>query len=410
VSSRPVAKTLAAALLCAAVAACGKKGPPLPPLVKIPVAPGDFTAERRGDEVTIQFTVPAANTDNTKPANVERVDVYALTAPASVPDEVLLKRGTVIGTVDVKAPKDPDQAVDADEPDADAEAPEGKGLDQGAPAHVDDRITSATLVPTNLADTANKKNREPETDRPLLGPALGVPSRVYAGVGVNKRGRKGAVSRRAIVPLLPPAPAPLAPTILYDEKAVHVSWQAAAGDDAALPSHALGIPGARIAYNVYDVPAGGSSEARPLRLTKTPDEASTFDDARMEWGKERCYAIRTVASYGNLSVESALTAPACTVLTDTFAPAVPHGLRAVGTEGAVSLIWDPNSEADLAGYVVLRGTSVDSLQPVTAQPIPDTTYNDAVQPGIRDVYAVAAVDKAGNRSAPSQPVEESARQ
>ena len=29
--------------------ACGKKGPPLPPLVKLPVAPADFTAARRAN-------------------------------------------------------------------------------------------------------------------------------------------------------------------------------------------------------------------------------------------------------------------------------------------------------------------------------------------------------------------------
>src|SRR5262249_1412241 len=46
----------------------GGRGPPLPPLVKLPIAPADITAERRGDHVDLQFTVPSANTDNTRPA------------------------------------------------------------------------------------------------------------------------------------------------------------------------------------------------------------------------------------------------------------------------------------------------------------------------------------------------------
>ena len=53
--------------------ACGKKGAPLPPLVKLPVAPENFVAERRGDVVDLQFKVPATNTDGTRPANVRTI-------------------------------------------------------------------------------------------------------------------------------------------------------------------------------------------------------------------------------------------------------------------------------------------------------------------------------------------------
>jgi len=51
-------------------AACGKSGPPLPPLVRVPVAPADVTADRRGNDVELQFTVPDTNTDRTRPANI----------------------------------------------------------------------------------------------------------------------------------------------------------------------------------------------------------------------------------------------------------------------------------------------------------------------------------------------------
>ena len=46
---------LAAACLVGALAAgCGKKGPPLPPLVRLPVAPADLSAERRGGIVDLE--------------------------------------------------------------------------------------------------------------------------------------------------------------------------------------------------------------------------------------------------------------------------------------------------------------------------------------------------------------------
>jgi len=83
------------ALLVALVATigCGKRGAPLPPLVRIPAAPADFTVERRGEDVTLQFKVPAANTDGSRPANIERIDVYAFSGPATVNDEQLVKFG-----------------------------------------------------------------------------------------------------------------------------------------------------------------------------------------------------------------------------------------------------------------------------------------------------------------------------
>ena len=90
-----------------ALGACGRKGPPLPPLVLVPVAPADIAAERRGDDVDVRFTVPATNTDGSRPANIERVDVFAIDgAPPSV-DADLLKRAKRIASVDVKSPRDP---------------------------------------------------------------------------------------------------------------------------------------------------------------------------------------------------------------------------------------------------------------------------------------------------------------
>ena len=111
------------------LSACGKKGPPLPPLVKLPVAPADLTAVRRADTVELQFTVPSANTDNTRPANVARVDVYAFTGPATVSEADVLKLGTKVASVAVKAPRDPDVTFDPDDPEqfeGDVEPPEGR--------------------------------------------------------------------------------------------------------------------------------------------------------------------------------------------------------------------------------------------------------------------------------------------
>jgi len=68
---------LLAVLLLVGGTACGKKGPPLPPLVRVPTPPGNFSVQRRGSAVTIDFVVPGGNTDGSTPGDVSRVDGFA---------------------------------------------------------------------------------------------------------------------------------------------------------------------------------------------------------------------------------------------------------------------------------------------------------------------------------------------
>jgi len=67
------------------VTACGKKGPPLAPVVRIPTAIDRITAQRSGSDVYITLIVPAKNIDNSTPVNISRIEVYGYTgrtAPA----------------------------------------------------------------------------------------------------------------------------------------------------------------------------------------------------------------------------------------------------------------------------------------------------------------------------------------
>ena len=92
-------------------------------------------------------------------------------------------------------------------------------------------------------------------------------------------------------------------------------------------------------------------------------------------------------------------------------PLITYSVPATGA-GVINLIWDANGEGDLAGYIVLRGEAPgDTLQPVTPEPVTVTSYRDeTVRAGTRYVYAVVAVDRAGNRSPESNRAEETARQ
>jgi len=413
----------AVALLCAIVSvACGKKGPPLPPLVKLPVAPAELGADRRGNDIDLHFIVPATNTDGSRPANITRAEVYAITAPATgapptYTDDQILKYGTKVGAVDVKAPKDPNLTADADEPADEVDAPEGNGLDQGALAHIDEPLSTGVLKPTDVPKDPQAPNQpaaaaDDDTPRPLLGPSGVVPTRTYAAVGISTRGRKGPVSRRTVVPLVPPPPPPGAPAIAYDEKAITVTWPAigarpadTAADDV-LPSRVIGVTRPALAYNVYDV----TDPKTPVKLTASPIAEPKYVDARLAWGEKRCYAIRAAERIVAATIESDGSPSRCETPVDTFPPAAPKGLAAIASEGAINLIWEPNSESDLDGYIVLRAVAPsEELQPITPAPIKETALRDGVQAGRQYIYAVRAVDKAGNQSAPSERVTETAR-
>jgi hypothetical protein len=422
-------------------AGCGKKGPPLPPLVKLPVAPSGVTAARRATSVDITVTLPASNTDGTRPANIARVDVYAVTGPlGNATEDTLIKYGTKIGSLAVKAPRDPNLTVDVDDPDSDIEPPEGRGLDQGATTHVLDAGTGVLWsakpslpppVPVKSAARAPSTPTTPALQGPLTGPPLTPPMRQYFAVAFNKRGRRGPLSTRAPVPLIEGPRTPPAVAVTYDESTITIKWRVAppaAVDDGLLPSRSLVGMRTTRGYNVYKINAAPAeagrhelSDAGPAevehrvptetKLTSAPLDDLPFSDPGFTWGAERCYVVRAVTVVAGMAIESDATAPVCVTPVDTFPPAAPKPPTAIAIIGGINLLWDANDEKDLAGYIVLRANAPGgTLTRVTPTPIDATNFTDTVPSGTRWVYVLEAVDRAGNVSPPSpESDEETAR-
>lgn len=440
-------RAVALALLVA-TAACGSKGPPLAPFVRVPATVVNVTAQRVGSDIYLSFPVPSTNVDGQQPADIASLEVYAVTSTRPPATEDQRDAAALIATVPVRPilPERPPSA-NGSPPPAISLPP---GVDRGSTAVVRDPITPESLVPVELpvekpTGVPTIEEEAPEAFGPLVAPPpTELPRRHYFVVGVSPRGRKSDPSTPLSVALETGSSAPGPPTIEYTESQMTVTWTPppdartstfllpppvkptnaspknvtpSAPPLAPLPAKSLGFSQEATTYNLYAIaPAAPAAPDPydlkvPLPLTPQPLAVTEQVIPNVTFGVEQCFEVRSVDLIAGAHVLSPASPPACVTPKDTFAPAPPRALAAIAGSGVINLIWDANAERDLAGYIVLRGDAPgDTLRPITTEPVEAATYRDeTARPGTRYVYAVAAVDRAGNTSEPSNRVEETAR-
>ncbi len=159
-------------------------------------------------------------------------------------------------------------------------------------------------------------------------------------------------------------------------------------------------------YRLVAEPAAGGA-AQLLRTSPVP----TLSDLLAQWDvsalpEGAAYTLRLEAE--DLSGNVATATVAVTI--DNQPPAAPTGLTATVTGADVALVWDAGAESDLAGYLLYRdgrlanatGAVIGSLDPFV---LSATAYDDSDRPDGTFLYEVYAIDRAGNVSDPSAPVE-----
>jgi fibronectin type 3 domain-containing protein len=104
-----------------------------------------------------------------------------------------------------------------------------------------------------------------------------------------------------------------------------------------------------------------------------------------------------------LELPGEISAPVQVKVLDTFPPAIPQGLAAifVPEEKTIDLSWQPDTEPDLAGYIVYRaGQTENDWQRISGtQPLTAPSYRDAAAvPGQNYRYAITAIDQTGHES------------
>jgi predicted small lipoprotein YifL len=432
-------------LVLSSLAACGKKGPPLPPLRVTPARIEDLTVSKVGNEVHARFTLPLINENKTQPVDLVAVELYAISGKPQDPTGQSLSSGDFLRYADLAGrlaikpiPKPGDEQPPVPPPVA---AQTDTRPSPGQPSTITETLGEYKPF-VHPRTRARTKPMEPEVEvaRPLgWPPPEDVPSRVYVAVGINSKGDKSAGSNRVTMPLIESPQPPGQPTLVHAETAIGLAWTAppdarldiqrapapaappptpgAPAVLAELPARPIvqGPPGTT--YNVYSATKREGQvviSETPLFQSLTGLQASMPLDG---FGTEKCFVVRSVRTFGTARLESEPSPLGCITPVDTFPPAPPKNLVAVGSEGGVSLIWDPNTDKDLGGYLVLRGDvaadgTASAMKPLMSQPIKETTYRDTTaRAGARHVYAVVAVDTMtpANVSAESNRVEEGAR-
>jgi hypothetical protein len=349
---------------------CGAPGEPTPPSPPVPIAVTDLGAQQMGDAVQLTFTLPPRAV-----AGERLVDTPAV--------EIL--RGAL------KTDGSPDEKS----------------------FRIVETIPGALVGEYRAADKVQVVNRiTPDELRAYPAATLAYRVRTRAS-----RKRASGNSNTVFVRLYPVAERMSSIHATVTEAAIELLWPAPTRTSSGDPLPAISE------YRVYRGeidPASANAAASDLSQAKwksplallASSRTESYRDAAFDFGKTYVYTVRTVISEGGAAVESGDSGPAIVSPRDIFPPAVPQGLVAAVIVGSatnrpeVELSWSINAEPDLAGYHVYKSEQQDTPgQLVTADLLLSPAYRDtSVQPGHRYWYAVTAVDRSGNESAPSAPV------
>jgi hypothetical protein len=343
---------------------CASIGPPLPPSLELPRPPADLRAVRKGDKVTLTWTIPPRTMDR------QSVRYLGKTLICRGGESTLNQCGTPVG--EAAPPPDFTGKKDAD----------GKKL-------------AATFVDTLPVDLRLRND---------------FGSATYAVEVLNRAGRGASLSNQVHVPVAKTLPAPTDYSARVTAQGVVLTWTG--------PLLSLPVPNpVRRSYRVYRRTEGSQREILIGELEAGSENHLSLTDQTFEWEKTYFYRANTftvIAQPGKpeVSIDGDDTPEVKVIADDVFPPAVPTGLQAVfsgpGQQPFVDLIWAPVTDADLDGYNVYRHEDGAAPVKVNAAPVKMPAFRDAqVVSGKIYFYSVSSVDSRGNESAVSEESSES---
>jgi fibronectin type 3 domain-containing protein len=194
----------------------------------------------------------------------------------------------------------------------------------------------------------------------------------------NGRGRYSVWSNDAVLNVLQPLDTPSEVKAENSANGIRLTWKSAAVEGQT--------------YRIFRKSPEGEK-------TLTSDKPELFD-APVQYGQRYQYQVQALVG----STESAVSPPITFTPEDKFPPVAPAALVVLVGVDSIELSWERNTEDDVKGYRVYRSVDGGPLQPVSDPEGP--SYSDkAVQTGKKYRYEVTALDRSGNESPHSAPVE-----
>jgi hypothetical protein len=359
--TKPILLALCGFALLAA-SGCAAPGAPQPPSLRLPVAADNLSVVRKGNRVTLIWSSPTETTDH-----------QAMRWPTTT------RICRVLNQFPVNACGEPVKEINSGE------------LVSVAPGARRPVVSFEDVLPPASIAAQNQAT--------------------YAIEVVNQRGRSAGLSNQVRVPLLPVASPPADFRAVLDAQGPLLEW--------SVPTIPAPSPGISYRLRIYRRAHGKTDFAlageQPYRLGE--DEAR---DRNFEWEQEYDYKITSVTGLAvpgrpTVEVEGDDSQLVHLTVHDVFPPAVPTGLQAVfssvGQKPFIDLTWAPDTEDDLAGYIVYRRTAASPFTAASTSLVKAPAWRDNdVHPGQKYYYTVAAIDVRGNQSAQSAPAEESVPQ
>ena len=397
---RSVRRGLSAAVAALLIAegGCASPGQPRPPSLDLPQVVSDLTAERVGDVVQLHWTTSERTTDHIDIKGPMTAEICRTTVSSSQPPECIPVARLAVQPGPTHAEEGLPPVLTVDPPSLLAyrvqlfnahgrsagSSPEVFVASGAAPAIVDQ--FRATAMPDGAVLEWEKKDTAAavELDRVPVGSDGAVVEPVPPKTS-SKSSSKSSIKKQGAPKRHAPASTP---------KVVQTTPSAPAEVKLRTPAELAD--------------AGG-----------TVDHTAKMGESYRYTARR----VRTVSLGGHtLELRSFVSAPVTVVMRNTFAPHAPTGLEAVpggasAADRSIDLSWTPNTDADLAGYIVYRqeidskGVAAGTATRLNPTPVVGPAYRDqTVTAGRRYAYFVTAVNTAGNESGPSNTVQETLRE
>lgn len=378
---RSMSRRLLPALVCLWLSACAAIGPPLPPSLELAKAPDDLRSARKGNKVTLTWTIPSRTTDR------RSVRYLGNTEICRGLDPVLKQCGKPVG---LAAPP----------------------ADFGSARRTSTKKLTASFV-DSLPQTV-------EQEHPTS-------FATYAVEVLNTAGRGAGLSNQLHVPLVPTLPPFAEFSAKVTAQGLLITWKCP--EDLAAKMQLV-----TYLFRIYRRSVSDEHDTRVAEIDATqcavgsgdygqlassaslPAPQDNFLDQTFEWEKTYLYrgavvSVMTVPGKPRVEVEGDDTPEVKVFADDVFPPAVPTGLQAVfsgpGQSPFVDLVWTPDTDADLAGYNVYRREADGDVVKLNSELVKAPAFRDTqIAAGKTYFYSVSAVDQHGNESARSEEANE----